>query len=71
MSFKRKHNLILQKNRLKNWLRDHAPTWCIQCRWLHFNKYFKYERYAPTGRYEPLCPKCHTELYQPFSKEDQ
>jgi hypothetical protein len=52
---------------LLHWLSDHAPTWCVCCRYLMFAKNAHYER-KTTGEVVPLCGKCHDELYTPFGR---
>lgn len=51
------------------WLKDHAPVLCGCCSRVFFSKDAQYEL-SNLGMEVCLCPKCHTELFHPFTGDE-
>lgn len=61
-------NIYLLKRKLaslKQWLSDHMPTWCSQCRYLDFRKNMHFEQTQWVQRV-PLCKDCRKDFFTPF-----
>jgi hypothetical protein len=54
--------------RIDRWLRDHEPVFCALCLRVLFRKHALYQQ-TTLGRVVPLCKRCHTELFHPYSGE--
>lgn len=63
-NIRRKINSIIRK--VYGWLVDHEPVKCLRCgKWL-WNKDTQQE-IMTTGTNSHLCPKCHDDLFNPWS----
>lgn len=51
---------------LVRWLKDHSLVMCGCCAKLFFAKDATYE-YSNLGMLVFLCPKCHADLFHPFT----
>lgn len=58
--------LKLKIRYLVRWLKDHAPVLCGCCAKVFFAKDACYE-ISNLGVEVCLCPKCHAELFHPFT----
>lgn len=52
--------------KIKKVIQQHTPVTCVRCSSIHFEKNMKYE-WNTLGKQVALCPKCHKELFTPFS----
>lgn len=53
--------------RIVEFIMDHMPTWCAICQYVGFSKNMR--RVPMTiGRAVPLCPKCHDDLFHPYTQ---
>lgn len=54
--------------KVKHFFREHTPTMCFRCTGIFFEKNMTYE-INNFGKSVPLCKKCHTDLFHPFTKQ--
>ena len=58
---------LLEK--IEKFLSDRVPVVCFTCHTTRAKKNMKYER-TNMNQLVPLCPKCHTSIFAPFSVKD-
>ena len=51
-----------------NWLADHLPVWCFNCKYVMFAKNAKYTQSTIGGHVVPLCSDCHALLFHPLGR---
>jgi hypothetical protein len=55
---------------LWRWLKSHEPVFCRACNRLIFKQDATYEQVS-WGEWVALCPKCHKEIFNPFSESEE
>jgi hypothetical protein len=53
--------------KIDQWIRDHMPVWCINCRRLIWAKDGQ-TTYTTTGIVATLCQTCERQLFRPWEK---